>query len=85
MNTIDDMTPRQRTYALKKFDIRIDSITEQYGYTDSYEVCFSDGVIEQVDAFHSCKQFDGAAAVISECREIATYKRLEQCIKNKGE
>ena len=74
---IDKMTPRQRTYALKRFGIRIDSAMENL-YPEDWEITFNDGVQVQVHCISSWRAWDGIAACEREARQIATRDRLEK-------
>jgi hypothetical protein len=82
METLDDMTPRQRTYALKKHGLKIISTycTDDDGVVWMIE--FSNGDIDQVMNQSTFKRFDGKRACEYEAREIATYNKLKAIINH---
>lgn len=73
---VEEMTPRQKTFALKKLGVRIDCVYPFDDQCDYWYVEFSDGEIEHVRNVHAYKPFDGKAACEREVREKATEEKL---------
>lgn len=76
MKALEDMTPRQKTWALKKQGIRIDCIYPFNPACDYWFVEFSNGSTMHIRNTHAYKPYDGRAYCEQEARQIATDHML---------
>ena len=80
MKNTDDMTPRARTYAIKKFGVRIDCMVPFNDDYDYWFAEFSDGTMIHVRTMDTYKPWDGKAGCEREAREIATLEKLNELL-----